>query len=391
MSDCNVGSKMMIRNLGGLLLATCAVSIVMAVVTESHTMSASEFPDADDLTLRLMSRDNVPGAALALIKDGKIVLEKGYGFRDLESHAPVTTATLFNVGSISKSFTALGIAQLVDQQKADLDAPAINYLPDLRLSDPNLAQAVTLRRLLSHSSGFPPDEQWPQKVPPTRGGIVGEFATMPISAPPGTRFQYCSRCIVLAACILERITGQSWEDYTRAQIFEPLGITTASFGPLGLEQAADHAQPYRHDPVSGYVPVPWGRLRYLNPLGPGGGIDANIDDMARYALLQLGDGTVSGHRFVSAQMMGELHRPEIAVGADWPEAARIQDQHYALGWFTGNVGGAHLVYHNGANPGFRASIFLVPSAKVGIVILTNGESNPVLETTTRTLLAELLR
>src|SRR6185437_13508325 len=146
---------------------------------------------------------------------------------------------LFNIGSISKSFTALGIAQLVDQQQVDLDTPVINYLPDLRLSDPNAAQAVTLRRLLSHSSGLPADEQWPLQVPPTREGIVAEFAAMPITAPPGTRFQYCSRCIVLAACVLERITGKSWETYTQAHIFLPIGMTTASFGSLGLERAVD--------------------------------------------------------------------------------------------------------------------------------------------------------
>jgi CubicO group peptidase (beta-lactamase class C family) len=93
---------------------------------------------------------------------------------------------------------------------------------------------------------------------------------MPITAQPGTRFQYCSRCIVLAACVLERITGQSWEAYTRTHIFAPLGMTMASFGPLGLEQAVDRAQPYRHDGVLGQVPVPWSRLQYLEPLGPGG-------------------------------------------------------------------------------------------------------------------------
>jgi CubicO group peptidase (beta-lactamase class C family) len=137
-----------------------------------------------------------------LIKNGKVVLEKGYGFRDLETDAPVTTATLFNIGSISKSFTALGIAQLADQHRVDLDTPVIRYIPDLRLSDPQAAQAVTLRQLLSHTSGLPADEQWPGEVPPTRQGIVRESATMPITAKPGTRFQYCSRCVVLAAYVL---------------------------------------------------------------------------------------------------------------------------------------------------------------------------------------------
>ena len=333
---------------------------------------------------------NVPGAALALITDGRIVLETGYGFRDLETHAPVTTATLFNIGSISKSFTALGIAQLVDQHQVDLDTPVIRYIPDLRLSDPRGAQAVTLRQLLSHTSGLPPDEQWPQRVPATRDGIVSEFASMPITAQPGTRFQYCSRCIVLAAYVLERITGQSWEAYTRTHIFAPLGMTMASFGPLGLEQAHDRAQPYRHDDVLGEVPVPWGRLQYLEPLGPGGGIDANVDEMARYALFQVEDGTASGRPLVSAQMMADLHRPQIAVGADWVPAARTQNLHYALGWFTADVRGVHLVYHNGENPGFRARIVLAPSSKAGVVILTNGESNLFTDAATLSLLEQLL-
>jgi CubicO group peptidase (beta-lactamase class C family) len=326
-----------------------------------------------------------------LIKDGSIVLKKGYGFRDLAAQAPVTTATLFSIGSISKSFTALGVARLVDQHQVDLDAPVIRYVPDLRLSDPQATQAVTLRQLLSHTSGLPADEQWPRQVPATRDGIVSEFASMPITAQPGTRFQYCSRCIVLAAYVLERITGQSWEAYTRTHIFAPLGMTMASFGPLGLEQAPDRAQPYRHDGVLGQMLVPWSRLQYLEPLGPGGGIDAGVDEMTHYALLQLDDGTMFGHRILSTQMMAELHRPEIDVGVDWRPAARAENLHYALGWFTADVRGVHLVYHNGANPGFRAAIVLVPSAKAGVVVLTNGESDRFTEGATRSLLEQLLR
>lgn len=374
----------------GRLLGACAVFIAVPGVIV-HSALAADFSTVDHLMLHLMSMDNVPGAALALIKDGNIVLEKGYGFRDLATHAPVTTATLFNIGSISKSFTALGIAQLVDQQRVDLDAPVMRYIPNLQLSDPQAAQAITLRQLLSHTSGLSADEQWPSQVPPTREGIVGEFASMPITARPGTRFQYCSRCIVLAAYALERITGQSWEVYSRAQIFEPLGMTTASFGLFGLERAPDRARPYRHDPVLDQVPVPWGRLRYLEPLAPGGGIYANVDQMAHYALLQIGDGTISGHRLVSAHMMEELHRPEIAVGEDWTPAARAENLHYALGWFTADEQGVHLIYHNGGSPGFRATIILVPSSKAGVVILTNGESNSFIDVARRSLIEQLLR
>ena len=386
-----IGAKTMIRSLGGRLFTMCAVSMSVAVVTISPSLSAPDFGAADALMLRLMSTYNVSGAALALIKDGGIVLEKGYGYRDRETDAPVTTATLFNIGSISKSFTALGIAQLVDQHQVDLDTPVIRYIPELRLSDPRATQAVTLRQLLSHTSGLPPDEQWPRQVPPTREGIVRGFVTMPITAQPGARFQYCSRCVVLAAYALEQIVGQSWEAYTRTHIFVPLGMATASFGLLGLEQAPDRAQPYRHDAVSGEVPIPWSRLQYLQALAPAGGIDASVSEIANYALLQLDDGMLAGHRVVSAQMMAELHRPQIAVGADWTAAARIQNLHYALGWFTADVRGVHLVYHNGANPGFRAAIVLAPSASAGVVVLTNGESDRFTEGAARSLLEQLLR
>ena len=142
------------RSWCGRPLAICEVGIAVAVVALAASVSAADFSASDALMLRLMSTHNVPGAALALIKDGSVLLEKGYGFRDLAAHAPVTTATLFNIGSISKSFTALGVAQLVDQDQVDLDAPVIRYIPDLRLSDPQATQAVTLRQLLSHTSGF---------------------------------------------------------------------------------------------------------------------------------------------------------------------------------------------------------------------------------------------
>src|SRR5262249_7625703 len=163
-----IGARMMNRSRYGRLLSICAVGIAVVVATLAASMSAADFSASDALMLRLMSTRNVPGAALALIKDGGVVLEKGYGFRDLDTHAPVTTATLFNIGSISKSFTALGVAQLVDQRKVDLDAPVIRYIPDLRLSDARAAQALTLRQLLSQTSGLPADEQWPPQVPPER-------------------------------------------------------------------------------------------------------------------------------------------------------------------------------------------------------------------------------
>jgi CubicO group peptidase (beta-lactamase class C family) len=375
------------------VIAACTLGISVAfgaIPRPAPAETPVDIAAVDSLMLRLMATYHVPGAALALIKRGDVVLENNYGFRDPATRLPVTSQTLFNIGSISKSVTALAIAQLVDEHQLDLDTPIIGYAPDLRLSEPGVTQTMTLRQLLSHASGLPPDEQWPRQVPPSRQEIVGEFARMPITAQPGTRFQYCSRCVVLAAYILERVSGQPWETYTRTHIFAPLGMTTASFGPAGLERATDGAHPYQHGSVFGQTRVPWRRLEYLGPLGPAGGIDASIVDLARYAQFQLGDGMMFGRRVLSAQMMAALHRPEIAVGSSWTSVP-IQGLHYALGWFTGEYRGIRLVYHNGANPGFRAAVVLVPSAKAGVVILTNGDSSRFTNVATLSLLEQLLR
>src|SRR5438874_2714154 len=134
----------------GRVIAACALGMGVAVGAISAAALAKAPVDihaVDTLMLRLIATYNVPGAALALIKRGGVVLEKSYGFRHLTTQAPVTAQTLFNIGSISKSFTALGIAQLVDHHKLDLDAPIIGYAPDVRLSDPRVTRSVTLQQL----------------------------------------------------------------------------------------------------------------------------------------------------------------------------------------------------------------------------------------------------
>src|SRR5262249_45243690 len=131
-----IGAKTMNLTRCGRPLAICTVGIAVAAVPLAASVSAADFSDSDALMLRLMSTHDVPGAAVALIKDGSIVREKGYVFRDLAPPPPAPPAPLFNIGSISKSFPALGVAQLVDQHRVDLDPPVIRYTPVLRLSDP---------------------------------------------------------------------------------------------------------------------------------------------------------------------------------------------------------------------------------------------------------------
>jgi CubicO group peptidase (beta-lactamase class C family) len=356
------------RALRAVLLS---LSLVIGLIeVPARAAEAIDVQAADSLMLSLMATYGVPGAALALIQDGHVVLTKGYGFRDLASHLPVTEHTLFNIGSITKSFTSVDIAQLVDQGRLDLDRPVAQYVPELRLSDRRVTRTVTLRQLLSHTSGLPRHDDWFATVPASRQQILRDMVKIPVSAEPGTRFQYCNQNYVLAGYVLERVTGQSWEAYTRSHIFAPLGMRTASFGPLGLEHAQDRAQPYWPDVWLGETPVPWTNngLQALQALGPAGSIDASIDDMAQYAVFHLGDGTASGQQLISPHMLAEMHRPQITL-APGPLTRHMA---YGLGWSLEEYRGVRLVSHGGEITGFSANVTLVPADKAGVVILTNA-------------------
>ena len=338
------------------------------------TVPVRDFSEVDAYFQKKMAEYDMPGVALGLVQDGKIIYTKGYGVRDTSTKAPVTENTEFQIGSITKSFTSLAIMQLVDQGKLDLDTPIVKYLPDFKTADPEATQKLTLRHLLSLSSGLPATADADLYTARDRQKVVADTANIKPFAQPGQVWQYTNRNYVIAAAVLERITGQSWEDYVRQHIFNPLGMKTANFTVADMQKSADFAAAHQLDVLKGMQPVP---LPEITAYGPAGSINANVKEMAEYVRFQLGDGTFdNGQRLVSTNSLNLMHTSQITAtvlsGGDSPV---LTNTGYGLGWVTSEYRGSKLVSHDGSTGSFFTNLFLNPAARSGVVILTNAPYN----------------
>jgi CubicO group peptidase (beta-lactamase class C family) len=351
----------------------------------------------DPIVERLMAACGVPGAALCLVTRNRVVLAKGYGVRN-EMGDPVTESTLFGIGSLTKSLTALEVAQLVDEGKIDLDAPVVSYIPELRLSNPAATRALTVREVLSQASGIPrSDAIWVFGAPADRKAIVDDIANVRLTARPGAAWQYSNQNYLIAGYLVERVSGETWEEYTRRSILGPLEMTDADFGIDAMQGTADWSETFRTDSRGRRTALPFNRKIFANLalMGPAGSLNASIFDMARYAMFQLGDGTFGGRRIVSSGMLGAMHEMQIGL-AGLPEGASLAARSatsrmgYGFGWFTEEYKGHRLAMHPGIIGGFRASMTIAPDDGVGLVVLTNSRSGGLLASQLRLRLIEMM-
>ena len=379
---------------GPLLFGLIGLLLAAAPPGRAETSIADQ---VDPIVSRLMATCDVPGVAVCLVTRDRVVLAKGYGRRN-EAGDPVTESTLFGIGSLTKSLTALDVAQLVDAGTIDLDAPVVSYIPDLRLSDPAATRALTVREVLSQASGIPrADAIWVFGAPADRKSIVDDIATIRLTARPGAAWQYSNQNYLLAGYLVERVTGQTWEQYTRRTVLGPLGMDDADFDIDTMQNTADWSETFRPDTRGRVSVFPFSRRIFANLvlMGPAGSINASIFDMARFAMFQLGDGTVDGRRIVSRRMMEAMHERQIGL-AGLPEGTSLAQRSsttrmgYGMGWFTEEYRGHRLVMHPGVIGGFRSNMTLDPEGGVGVVVLTNSSSGRFLLSALRLRLMELL-
>ncbi len=351
---------------------------------------AENLDDVDKIVTDMMALYDIPGVSLALVKDGKVLYTQGYGKANTATGAGVTQNTVFQIGSITKSMTAVDILQLVEQGKVDLDAPVATYLPDLKLSDPEAIKHITVRQVITQSSGLPrADDGWHSGKLTTRQQVLDDLVNVQVTAAPGKLWQYSNQNFVIAGAIVEKISGLPWEDYTRQHIFEPLGMKSASFNPAGIQAAVDHADPHAFDILKGQHPIPF--FQNIAVVGPAGSANANALDMAQYMLFQLGAGDKP---LLSKQSIKIMHMSAIEMTGN-PEAEATKlfslatDQGYGTGWMIEKYRGLDLVQHDGAIDGFNANVTLVPGQKAGVFIAANSTATTFLEALRLTLVEYL--
>jgi len=322
---------------------------------------------------------SVPGLAIAIVKDGKVIYSRGFGYRNIEQNLPVTSSTIFAIGSSSKAFTAMGLVLLVDEGKLDLDKPVREYLPDFRLYDMFATEQMTPRDLITHRSGLPRHDLMWYGSGFTREDMYKRLRYLQPSKGLRETWQYQNLMYMTAGYLIERLYGETWEDFTRERIFAPLGMKESNFSVDVSVQARDHARPYRLNDDKKPEEVPF---RNINEIGPAGSINSSIDEMANWLLLNLSGGKFNDMEIISSAVLNDMHTPHMVLSSI-SQHKEIINRTYGLGWFIEAYRGYRYIHHGGNIDGFSALITLVPTANLGVVVLTNLNANPLPNVVTR--------
>jgi CubicO group peptidase (beta-lactamase class C family) len=318
----------------------------------------------------------VPGFAIAIVKDDRVVFAKGFGVRELGKPDAVDKDTLFAVASNTKAFTAAALATLVDEGKINWDDPVTKYLPYFQLYDPLASREMTVRDLLSHRSGlatFGGDLLWYETTYP-RAEIIRRVRYLKPAYGFRSHYGYQNIMFLTAGEIVPAVTGKSWDDYVKEKFFTPLGMTRTNTTFKQLTQTTNVATP--HNEVDGKVRV----VHYSNVDSAGGAavINSSVAEMAEWLRLQLGRGTYNGKKIFSAAASREMWTPNTIASGVSESAERfnptVHFNLYGMGWFLSDYRGRKVATHSGGLDGMTSRVGLLPEENLGYVILTNSET-----------------
>lgn len=334
----------------------------------------------DALVQRVSTTFQVPGIAVAIIKDKQIVYIKAYGVRSLNTRQSVDENTLFGIGSNSKAFTTAALAMLVDEAKLTWDDKVTKYIPEFQMYDPCVTGAFTIRDLLTHRSGlglgagdlmivldssdFKPKD------------LVRAFRYLKPVSNFRTKYDYDNILYMVAGEVIERVSGKTWTEFVEERIMKPLQMNRSRAAYNRFPDNLNNIDP--HIPINGKAQV--SHRRYIQHMGyAAGGINSSITDMGKWVLAQLNQGkfgTNSSQQIFSEKSQVEMWSPQTIMPLS-PVAIPPYNTHfyaYGLGWRLSDVKGYKQVSHNGGVPGMVSQVLLLPELEFGLVILTNQQS-----------------
>lgn len=335
------------------MVGPCALTAPVAAFT---------CPQLDKDIQRAMDGWQVPGLAIGLVRDGRVLRRQSFGVRDTGTGLPVTAKTFFGTGSLTKSMTALGAVLAEQNNLLRLDRPVQRLLAHFPVG-------ISLRHLLSHTAGWPRHDALWYLDRYSRSELVERLAHLPRFAPGGKAFQYNNVPFAAVGVALEQATGAPWHQWVRAKILAPAGMTDAVTTLSGFRHADNRASPY-FPAEKGRISLP---LRDTDPVAPAAGLYAHLDDMLRYLELLATDGTIGGQRVMPVTAFAVLRTPVTA--------------RYGLGLRLSSWNGQALAYHPGFVDGYGARLSVLPKSRSGVVVLSNmsGET-PVAQIVSQTAL-----
>jgi CubicO group peptidase (beta-lactamase class C family) len=354
----------------------------MSINYESIHCGLAELPDAIRIAL---AEWEIPGIAVAVVTDTDILFCDGFGVRDVGTELPVRPDTLFGMGSTTKSVTTTAIGILVDEGTLDWDKPVRRYLPEFDLQDTVAAERSTLRDLACHRTGMPRHDLVWKANDFSRRDLLERLGHLEPSADFRSTWQYNNWMYMTLGIVIEAVTGQSWEQFVRARIFEPLGMKTATFVSEALPSLPNVAFPHEEkDGILTRIP-----FRVIDGIGPAGSIHASAHEISSWLRLHLNGGMHDGTRIMSAESLAQLHAPHMVMPIHIPHPEFVMTA-YALGWCVQPYRGHNMIWHNGGIDGFYTLISFLPAQKIGVIVLSNRLGHSLPEALTWTLFDRVL-
>ena len=312
----------------------------------------------------------VPGLAIAVVKDDSVVFARGYGVLDLTKPGPATEHTRFAIGSTTKAMTSAALGMLVDEGKLRWDDRVIDHLPDFRLYDPYVTRELTVRDLLTHRSGLPGTDLLWLRADLPEAEMIRRLRHVRPSSSFRSQFTYQNVVYAVGGALIAKASGMPWEDFIRARIFGPLGMTESEPLVAGIASRPNVATP--HGEIRDTVrPVP---IRTTDPVASAGSVWSSVSDMARWMRFVLDSGRVGGKRLLAAGTFTEWVTPQIRAPVALYPALSLARPHifaYALGWFVQDYRGETVWMHTGSINGMSAIIGLLPDRRAGVFVLAN--------------------
>ncbi len=342
----------------------------------------------DALVERTMKTFDVPGIAVAVVKDGKIIHEKGYGVRSLNTMKNVDAHTLFGIASNSKAFTVMALGILVDEGKLKWDDRVTDYIPEFKLYSPYVTENFTIRDLLTHRSGLGLGAGdlmiWPDSSTFTLKDIIHNLRYLKETSDFRTRFDYDNLMYIIAGALVAKVSGMSWEDFIQKKIFDPLGMTESAPDYDLLKDKNNVIDP--HAPVNGKVQVI--HRDWKNVSNPAGGIYSSVHDMSKWIIMQMNDGKYGkdlGKELVSEKTHEEMWTPQTIIPVHGQTTYNTHFESYGLGWFLSDEKGFKVPTHTGGLAGIVTQVTLVPELHLGIIVFTNQQSGAAFTAITNTI------
>jgi len=332
-------------------------------------------PAFEEYARKEMEKWKIPGMAIAIVKDDHIVYAKGFGVKTAGTQDRVDEKTVFQIGSTSKAFTAALVAMMVDEGKVKWKDKVIDHVPDFQMYDPWVTREFMVGELLEQHSGLPGYAGDFQAVAGfDREHIKRSLRYIKPATSFRSEFAYVNNLFLVAAGVVEKHTGKSWEKNVAERIFKPLGMNDSSMGVEPLMRGWNVATGHSLDGDK-VTPLPKD-LKWMYIYGPAGGINSNVLDMAKWVALQIHDGTFQGKRLVSADNFDYIHSPK-TIANDNPQKGPLT--FYCASWVYEDTKPYPMIWHNGGTSGYHTMVAFWPDTKIGMVVLTNLIPNGLAE------------